>query len=84
MIRKKHQNEVNCVVSGEIYTAGKKFHTPVGSDGRDKYHLCVTVQKSALSLEKFLVANCTQVYFNKHKRNAFVRKCKTVGKLEFP
>ena len=83
--------------NGEIYSAGKNFtlppaltawtnstFAPFRSDGRDKYHLCIAVQKTALSLEKFLVANCTQVYFNKHKRNAFVGKCKTENKMEFP
>ena len=32
---------VNRIVSGEIYTAGKKFYTAAGSDGRDKSHLCL-------------------------------------------
>ena len=27
--------------NGEIYTAGKKFYTPAGTDGMDKFHLCV-------------------------------------------
>ena len=27
--------------NGEIYTAGKKFYTAAGSDGRDKSHLCL-------------------------------------------
>ena len=26
--------------NGEIYTAGKKFYTPAGTDGMDKFHLC--------------------------------------------
>ena len=26
--------------NGEIYTAGKKFYTPTGADGMDKFHLC--------------------------------------------
>ena len=30
---------VNRVVSGKIYTAGKKFYTAAGSDGIDKFHL---------------------------------------------
>ena len=30
---------VKGVVSGEIYTAGKKIYTAAGSDGIDKYHL---------------------------------------------
>ena len=25
--------------NGEIYTAGKKFYTPAGTDGMDKFHL---------------------------------------------
>ena len=29
--------------NGEIYTAGKKFYTPAGTDGMDKFHLCHTV-----------------------------------------
>ena len=28
--------------NGEIYTAGKKFYTPAGTDGMDKFHLCPT------------------------------------------
>ena len=27
--------------NGEIYTAGNKFYTPAGTDGMDKFHLCV-------------------------------------------
>ena len=27
--------------NGEIYTAGNKFYTAAGSDGIDKFHLCV-------------------------------------------
>ena len=30
----------NMLISGEIYTTGKKFYTAAGSDGSDKYHLC--------------------------------------------
>ena len=26
--------------NGEICTAGKKFYTPAGTDGMDKFHLC--------------------------------------------
>jgi len=26
--------------NGEIYTAGKKFYTPAGTDGMDKFRLC--------------------------------------------
>ena len=26
--------------NGEIYTAGKKFYTPAGTDGMDEFHLC--------------------------------------------
>ena len=29
--------------NGEIYTAGKKFYTAAGSDGIDKYHLCLNI-----------------------------------------
>ena len=29
----------NMLISGEIYTTGKKFYTAAGSDGSDKYHL---------------------------------------------
>ena len=25
--------------NGDIYTAGKKFYTPAGTDGMDKFHL---------------------------------------------
>ena len=28
--------------NGEINTAGKKFYTPAGTDGMDKFHLCST------------------------------------------
>ena len=31
----------NVLISGEIYTTGKKFYTAAGSDGSDKFHLCV-------------------------------------------
>ena len=31
--------------NGEIYTAGNKFYTPAGTDGMDKFHLCITVIK---------------------------------------
>ena len=27
--------------NGEIYTAGKKFYTPAGTDGMDKFYLWV-------------------------------------------
>ena len=27
--------------NGEIYTAGKKFYTAAGTDGTDKFHLCI-------------------------------------------
>ena len=27
--------------NGEIYTTGKKFYTPAGTDGMDKFHLCI-------------------------------------------
>ena len=27
--------------NGEIYTAGNKFYTPAGTDGMDKFHLCL-------------------------------------------
>ena len=27
--------------NGEIYTAGKKFYTPAGTDGMNKFHLCL-------------------------------------------
>ena len=27
--------------NGEIYTAGKKFYTAAGTDGMDKFHLCI-------------------------------------------
>ena len=29
----------NMLISGEIYTTGKKIYTAAGSDGIDKYHL---------------------------------------------
>ena len=27
--------------NGEIYTAGNKFYTAAGTDGMDKFHLCI-------------------------------------------
>ena len=27
--------------NGEIYTAGKKFYTAAGTNGMDKFHLCL-------------------------------------------
>ena len=27
--------------NGEIYTDGNKFYTPAGTDGMDKFHLCL-------------------------------------------
>ena len=30
--------------NGEIYTAGNKFYTPAGTDGMDKFHLCLSVR----------------------------------------
>ena len=35
---------VNRVVSGEIYTAGKKVYTAAGSDGIDKSHFWTNAQ----------------------------------------
>ena len=29
--------------NGEIYTAGKKFYTPAGTDGMDKFHLWIFI-----------------------------------------
>ena len=31
--------------NGEIYTAGNKFYTPAGTDGMDKFHLCLETFK---------------------------------------
>ena len=41
---------VNGVVSGEIYTTGKKFYTAAGGDGIDKFHLCTSIQPLSLNL----------------------------------
>ena len=30
--------------NGEIYTAGNKFYTPAGTDGMDKFHLCLKLR----------------------------------------
>ena len=30
--------------NGEIYTAGNKFYTPAGTDGMDKFHLCLNTE----------------------------------------
>ena len=31
--------------NGEIYTAGNKFYTPAGTDGMDKFHLCLQAEE---------------------------------------
>ena len=31
--------------NGEIYTTGKKFYTPAGTDGMDKFHLCLSLSQ---------------------------------------
>ena len=32
--------------NGEIYTTGKKFYTAAGTDGMDKFHLCLEGKES--------------------------------------
>ena len=44
LVRKKTQKMSE---NGEIYTAGKEFYTAAGSDGSDKFHLCVYYQSNA-------------------------------------
>ena len=38
--KKKHKKMDE---NGEIYTAGKKIYTAAGTDGMDKFHLCLKV-----------------------------------------
>ena len=43
--------------NGEIYTASKKFYTPAGTDGMDKFHLCAVYSldcQHAFTFLKFL------------------------------
>ena len=39
--------------NGEIYTTGKKFYTPAGTDGMDKFHLWLG---AALTINTFTFA----------------------------
>ena len=38
--------------NGEIYTAGKKFYTPAGTDGMDKFHLWARVESFFGGMQK--------------------------------
>ena len=43
--------------NGEIYTAGKKFYTPAGTDGMDKFHLWVVEQVTTYSKVSKMMKN---------------------------
>ena len=45
--------------NGEIYTAGKKFYTPAGTDGMDKFHLWI--------IPRAQLAERLQITFKLHK-----------------
>ena len=51
----------NMLISGEIYTTGKKFYTAAGSDGSDKYHLWPKYAKygQIWYLGHFFILSCT-------------------------
>ena len=56
--------------NGEIYTAGKKFYTAAGSDGIDKFHLCVEV-----SLNERIIAQIPLIVKLNFQKNALRNKC---------